>query len=585
MLTCSARSAAQVLIVLKKHAHKRRLSDASAPPLVPDLKTDESLKMHWLVPVVEAKLRPSTLDDLLEHGHEGDEVERIEADCEVRAVPWTNNNGAVDQAIDERRAGRQQPEAWGATPLEQPSADEQQDAEQRQPGGAPLGDGDELPLEQPEPGADAVLGAQATPLEQTAPPPLDMQSIGSQAGVGYFGATGSQAMGEQDGPPWGLDRSDSCYPLGGCASTAKDSKYKFGGARGEDAIVYVIDTGVRISHVDFGGRAIAGYSALCESGSESSCWSNGGQWVRNGVIDDESGRCNDHGTHCAGTVGGATYGVAKATARAARGAHLPEPISPCACRAPCAAHATASCVRRLRQATTIVAVQGLSCTGSGYTSTVIAGIEWSVMHATRNGYVAAVISMSLGGGASDVQDDAVAAAHDAGVSVVSAASGSRAAHRAQIRRALRVPCAPPLRSLPAARCHRRATPAPTRAARARPARPSRSPSAPPPTATRSPPLATTAGPRRRGAARHTRHGGEATADAPTRAVRVWRAAAAAAGASTSSRRASRCSRAAPPPTRRPTTSRAPRWRARTSPAPSRRSARPTPPSPRPRSPR
>ena len=53
---------------------------------------------------------------------------------------------------------------------------------------------------------------------------------------------------------------------------------------------YIIDTGIRITHADFGGRATSGYDA-----------------IDGGNADD----CNGHGTHVAGTVGGTTYGVAK----------------------------------------------------------------------------------------------------------------------------------------------------------------------------------------------------------------------------------------------------------------------------------
>ena len=53
---------------------------------------------------------------------------------------------------------------------------------------------------------------------------------------------------------------------------------------------YVIDTGIRTSHSEFGGRAVSGFDA-----------------VDGGAADD----CNGHGTHVAGTIGGSTYGVAK----------------------------------------------------------------------------------------------------------------------------------------------------------------------------------------------------------------------------------------------------------------------------------
>ena len=52
----------------------------------------------------------------------------------------------------------------------------------------------------------------------------------------------------------------------------------------------MIDTGIRFSHTDFGGRAISGFDA-----------------IDGGTADD----CNGHGTHVAGTIGGSSYGVAK----------------------------------------------------------------------------------------------------------------------------------------------------------------------------------------------------------------------------------------------------------------------------------
>ena len=48
---------------------------------------------------------------------------------------------------------------------------------------------------------------------------------------------------------------------------------------------YIIDTGIRFDHSEFGGRAVAGNVT--------------------------AGDCNGHGTSVAGTVGGSTYGVAK----------------------------------------------------------------------------------------------------------------------------------------------------------------------------------------------------------------------------------------------------------------------------------
>jgi subtilisin family serine protease len=87
----------------------------------------------------------------------------------------------------------------------------------------------------------------------------------------------------QTGATWGLDRIDqTALPLSGTYT------YNYTGA-GVKACT--IDTGIRFTHNDFGGRAIAGVDEISSS---------------NGGVDQ-----NGHGTHVSGTVGGTTYGVAK----------------------------------------------------------------------------------------------------------------------------------------------------------------------------------------------------------------------------------------------------------------------------------
>jgi subtilisin family serine protease len=98
--------------------------------------------------------------------------------------------------------------------------------------------------------------------------------------------------------------------------------------------------------------------------------------------EDPNDACADHGTHCASTVGGGTYGVAKET--------------------------------------TIIAVQVLGCSGSGAKSDTIAGMEWAVADALASG-VPSVLSMSLGGGFSEAQNQAVAQAVADNVMVIAAA--------------------------------------------------------------------------------------------------------------------------------------------------------------------
>lgn len=91
----------------------------------------------------------------------------------------------------------------------------------------------------------------------------------------------------QFNPPWGLDRIDQ-------VSTSLNGQYVFN-ATGSGVTAYVIDTGIRSTHVEFGGRA----SIAADFVGSEFCNSPG------------NNDCNSHGTHVAGTIGGATFGVAK----------------------------------------------------------------------------------------------------------------------------------------------------------------------------------------------------------------------------------------------------------------------------------
>lgn len=131
----------------------------------------------------------------------------------------------------------------------------------------------------------------------------------------------------QTGATWGLDRIDQpALPL--------NQNFAYN-STGTGVTAYIVDTGIRTSHTQFGGRASLGYDAI-------------------GGPNRHKGDCTGHGTHVAGTVGGSTYGVAK----------------------------------NVR----LVSVRVLGCDGSGTTSALLAGISWVI----TNRQAPAVANMSLG---------------------------------------------------------------------------------------------------------------------------------------------------------------------------------------------
>jgi hypothetical protein len=153
----------------------------------------------------------------------------------------------------------------------------------------------------------------------------------------------------QPNATWGLDRTDQRgLPL--------DNQFIYG-PTGRGVYAYVIDSGIRTDHTQFGGRASAGFDALGGDGQD----------------------CTGHGTHVAGTIGGATYGMAKE-------------------------------VR-------LIGVRAFDCQGKSDVSTVIAALDWVTANAQRP----AVANMSFGGPADLALDNAVTRMRDRGVVPVAAA--------------------------------------------------------------------------------------------------------------------------------------------------------------------
>ena len=160
---------------------------------------------------------------------------------------------------------------------------------------------------------------------------------------------------DQPNPPsWGLDRVDQRdLPL--------NNNYSYS-TTASNVTAYVIDTGIRTTHQEFGGRAV---------------------WGTNTTGDGNDTDCNGHGTHVSGTIGGTTYGLAKAV--------------------------------------NLVAVKVLDCGGSGSFAGVAAGIDWVTQnHASGP----AVANMSLGAQGSDAATENAVRASIADGVVYGIASGN-----------------------------------------------------------------------------------------------------------------------------------------------------------------
>jgi subtilisin family serine protease len=161
---------------------------------------------------------------------------------------------------------------------------------------------------------------------------------------------------------WGICRVSHWGAITGNALTT----YKWNSLdSGQNVDVYVIDTGIKLTHNEFEGRAVWGANYV------------------DSIRDDNNG----HGTHCAGTIGGATIGVARN------------------CR--------------------LVAVRVLNGAGSGTNAGVINGINY-VANTARTRNNPAVASMSLGGGLNTAMNNAVASLVSSGVSTAVAAGNDNA---------------------------------------------------------------------------------------------------------------------------------------------------------------
>ena len=160
---------------------------------------------------------------------------------------------------------------------------------------------------------------------------------------------------------WHLDRIDQrSLPLNGTYCPRYTGK-------GVD--IYILDSGIRYSHTEFGGRAKYG----------------GFDFQPSSAPDGPGSDCNGHGTHVAALAGGSTVGVA-------RGA-------------------------------TLHSIRVFGCSGGTSTSTVLKAIEHVVRR--KSGSRTTIMSMSFGGPYSASINLCVQIAYSRGILPVAAAGNER----------------------------------------------------------------------------------------------------------------------------------------------------------------
>ena len=188
-------------------------------------------------------------------------------------------------------------------------------------------------------------------------PARSMKSSKTKSSPKAILETKSSLMTQEDAP-WGLKRlSKAVHALKSIFAFEEDF-YKYPSSAGKDVDVYIIDTGINVDHEDFEGRA---------------------KWGKTIPLFDLDIDGNGHGTHCAGTIGSKTYGVAKKA--------------------------------------NLIAVKVLRTSGFGTNSDVIKGVEWVAKQhrkKSRKGKKSAA-NMSLGGGRSVTLERAVDRAVESGV--------------------------------------------------------------------------------------------------------------------------------------------------------------------------